>query len=770
MHWLLPMGFYYKTMLRPRWLWPAAEPWIRRFAGQGTIPATSTAKPREARHIHPDVVVVGAGVAGLSAALSAAEKGRTVLVCDEGRIGEKLAPGPNRQRVEDLSARVAGSSSITLFEKTPAIGIYEGPLVVMNGEAFLQLAHPQDVIVATGAVEEHGVFPGNDLPGVWLGRGAARLAGNHGVLPGRRVILVGRTHEAAEHAETLRAAGADVMMIVGNVLEARGRQSVRGVVIDRGAGREELACDALVLSLGLVPRDGLGLQASGLPVVTVGDAAAPGLDLERSQEQGRRAGLGAGAADDLGAERSMAGASRVLPLCKGIVCLCEDVGVDELEGAWREGFRSTEIVKRYTTATMGPCQGAMCQRHLRAFISSRSGATGPASSPTTSRPPARPITLEQAAAGVRDEVHQRTALDDRHLKLGATMEPSGAWRRPQVYGDMLGEYWAVRQGVSVMDVGTLGKFLVAGPDASEFLERLYPCRIRDLSPGRLRYALLLGEHGFVIDDGIVCALERGRWYITFTSAGAATAEATLKDWAETWSHEVHIVDLTATWGAINVAGPRARELLQRVSVDTLDNAAFSYLHHRDVTVAGVPCRAIRLGFVGELSYELHHPSGQSAELWDALLDAGRDLDIRPHGLDALRLLRLEKGHIIVGQDTDFDATPAKLNMPWAVRLEKPWFVGKRGIERADRYEPLRRLVAVSFLGGAPREGAPLLAAGQMVGYLSSSAWSPALKCGVSLGWVQRLNGAFPTELESDGVAGRVVTQPFYDPKGERLRA
>jgi sarcosine oxidase subunit alpha len=321
-----------------------------------------------------------------------------------------------------------------------------------------------------------------------------------------------------------------------------------------------------------------------------------------------------------------------------------------------------------------------------------------------------------------------------------------------------------------MDVGTLGKFLVAGPDAGEFLERLYPCKIRDLSPGRLRYALLLGEHGFVIDDGIVCALEGGRWYITFTSAGAATAEATLKDWAGTWSHEVHIVDLTAAWGAINVAGPRARELLQRVSADTLDNAGFPYLHHRDVTVAGVPCRAIRLGFVGELSYELHHPSGRSAELWDALLDAGRDLDIRPHGLDALRLLRLEKGHIIVGQDTDFDATPAKLNMPWAVRLEKPWFVGKRGIERANGYEPLRRLVAVSFHGGAPREGAPLLAAGRMVGYLSSSAWSPALECGVSLGWVQRINGAFPTELESDGVAGRVVTQPFYDPKGERLRA
>jgi sarcosine oxidase subunit alpha len=777
---LLPVGFYYKTMLRPRWVWPVAEPWVRRFAGIGTIPAPGGAENRELRHLHPDLVVVGAGVAGLSAALAAAGAGRQVVVCDEGRLGEKIAPGPDRGRVEELAAQVASSASITLLERTPAIGIYEGPLVVLNGQSFLHLTHPEAVIVATGAVEEHGVFPGNDLPGVWLGRGAARLAGEHGIPPGRRVVLVGMTLEAAGHAETLRAAGADVTVTDGKIVEARGRNSVRSVVIDRGGAREEIPCDALVLSLGLAPRDGLALQAVGLPVVTVGDAASPGLDLTQAEEQGRRAGIGADpqwvpTPSPTGAAQT--GAVGAVPLWRspqaplgGIVCLCEDVGVDELEQAWQEGFRSTEIAKRYTTATMGPCQGAMCHRHLCAFIASRSDATGPASGPTTARPPTRGITLEQVAAGVRDEVHQRTALHDRLLELGATMEPSGVWRRPRRYGDVLDEYWAVRRGVSVMDVGTLGKFMIAGPDATDFLERLYPCKIGDLQPGRIRYALLLGEHGFVIDDGIVCALARGRWYITFTSSGAATVEATLRDWAETWGHEVHIVDLTVAWGAINVAGPRSRELLRRLSPDILDNETFPYLHQRDITVAGVPCRAIRLGFVGELSYELHHPSGRSVELWDALLEAGRELDIRPHGLDALRLLRLEKGHIIVGQDTDFDATPAKLNMGWAVRLEKPWFVGKRGIERANAHDPPRRLVAVSFPGRAPREGAPLVAAGRDVGFLSSSAWSPVLGCGVSLGWVSRLNGSFPTELESDGVAGNVVKQPFYDPKGDRLRA
>ena len=310
----------------------------------------------------------------------------------------------------------------------------------------------------------------------------------------------------------------------------------------------------------------------------------------------------------------------------------------------------------------------------------------------------------EAAAGVRDELHQHTAParggTSRSTRRWSRLAP---WRRPSTTGRTPArrEYWAVRKGVSVMDVGTLGKFLVAGPDATAFLERLYPCRVSDLEPGRFRYAVLLGEHGFVVDDGIVCALGDGRWYVTFTSSGAAAMEATLKDWAETFGHEVHIVDLTAASGAINVAGPQARELLQRLSPDALDNEAFPYLR-RELTVAGVPCSAIRLGFVGELSYELHHASDRSGELWDALLEAGRDLGIRPHGLDALRLLRLEKGHIIIGQDTDFDATPAKLNMSWAVRDDKPWFVGKRGLERAAAHEAHGARGSSVFRGGASR--------------------------------------------------------------------
>jgi sarcosine oxidase subunit alpha len=366
-------------------------------------------------------------------------------------------------------------------------------------------------------------------------------------------------------------------------------------------------------------------------------------------------------------------------------------------------------------------------------------------------------------------IEQRTALHERHLELGARMEWAGAWKRPESYGDPLAEYWAVRGKVSVMDVGTLGKLLVAGPDATVFLERLYPCRVDDLEPGRLRYALLLNEGGYVFDDGVVCALPGGRYYLTFTSSGAEHAEAWLRDWAETWGHDVRLATETAALGAINVTGPRARELLSRLCPEPLGAGDLPYLGHCELELAGIPCRALRLGFTGELSIELHHPSSRSVALWDALLRAGADLGLRPHGLEALRLLRLEKAHVLVGQDTDFDSTPAKLGMGWAVRMEKPDFVGKAALERIGELPAALRLAKLVFDSGAPAEGTPLSAGGRHVGHLTSSGFSPVLGCGVALGWLRREDGTFPETVEAGGLAGRVVERPFYDPEGARIR-
>jgi sarcosine oxidase subunit alpha len=787
---LLPVGFYYKSMIRPRWLWPRAERVIRRVAGLGTVSRTLAPAKREQMNHHPDLLVIGGGLAGLAAALAAAERGESVLLAEEGAIGERFAPGATRERVAALHLQLTRRRSVTLLQRATAVGIYQGPLVPVVGKDFLHLIHPARIVVATGAVERHIVFPGSDLPGVWLGRGASRLVGVHGMMPGRRIVVVASTREGLEHLETLRAhatrsgqsavvaavvpavlaskvpAGIEVI-VDGVVKRAKGRGAVRAVVIQSPLGRRTIACDALVLSLGLQPRDGLLCQAQGDPVQAAGDVLLPGCSSEVAEASGHEAAFAEQRSESSPIELPPAPSS-------GFVCLCEDVLTEELEHAWHEGYRSTELLKRYSTATMGACQGALCHPQLRAFVCARSPEIRQAQS-TTARPPARPVRMEDVAAGIRRPLEYHTPLHDRHLEHGATMEWAGTWKRPGHYGDAAAEYWAVRSGVSIMDVSTLGKYLVSGPDATAFLERLYPCRVADIKLHRSRYALLLNEAGYIFDDGLICALGDGGYFLTFTSSGGDTAEAWMREWAETWGMRVHIINRTASRSAINVAGPRSRELLQLLTPDAIDGASIPYGGFRDITVAGAPCTAIRVGFVGELGYELHHRNRDSEHLWDALLDAGRALDIRPHGLDALRLLRLEKGHLIVGQDTDFDTTPVKAGLEWAIKMDKAAFVGQTALRRLATIPRERSLLPLTFAGErAPSEGAQLFVGDQHVGYLSSAGYSPVLGQGVALGWVRHAVGAAPHSVEARDTigtfAGIVADGPFYDPRGERLRA
>jgi sarcosine oxidase subunit alpha len=351
---------------------------------------------------------------------------------------------------------------------------------------------------------------------------------------------------------------------------------------------------------------------------------------------------------------------------------------------------------------------------------------------------------------------------------------AGPWKRVEAYnGDVLGEYRAVRERVGLIDVGTLGKFLVGGPDATEFLERIYPMRVADLEAGRLRYGLLLEEGGVIIDDGTVCALGDGRYYLTVTTSGAERLESWMLDWAEAWGHDVYVVNQTASLGALNVAGPHARELLQKLSGDPLDKESFPYIRHRQITVAGVPCLAMRLGFVGELAYELHFPASQSDHLWKAILEAGREWDIRPFGLMAQRLLRLEKGHIIVSQDTDFETTPWKIGMQWAVKLDKPDFVGKAALLRGQKRDDRELLVPWTMPAGTacPPEGSTVTVDGKLAGRVTSAWDSPALGHPIGLAWVHRAHAAADTPIVVGGSPASVFSgHAFYDPEGEKLRA
>lgn len=790
---LMPVGFYYKSMIRPRWVFPIAERVIRRIAGLGPVPRESSESTKERMNHHPDVVVIGGGIAGLSAALAAAESGERVILVEEGTIGERIAPGALRLRIVALRDALSRRESVTILERATAVGIFEGPLVPVVGDDFLHLIHPERIVVASGAVERHPVFPGNDLPGVWLGRGASRMAGVHGLMPGSAIVVATNTLEGLQHLETLHRqggakGGAVVAAVVpsaltahvpsgveviadGTVVEALGSDAVRAVVVQAAGRRRTVACDTLVLSLGLEPRDGVLRQAMLESVRGAGDVVHPGCSTDEAEDSGRQTAVASSTPEV--ATTSAEAAPSVPNASGGFVCLCEDVAVKEFEHAWDEGYRSTELLKRYSTVTMGACQGALCHPHLRAFVCHRSGEAWAGKS-TTARPPARTIRLEDLAAGARVPVEHHTSLHDRHLAHGALMDWAGSWKRPSTYGDVEKEYWAVRRSVSVMDVSTLGKYRVAGPDATALLEHIYPCHVGDLKPWRSRYALVLNEAGYVFDDGLVCRLGDGSYYVTFTSSGGDGAESWLREWADDRHLKVHIANVTASRSAINVAGPRARELLGRLTSDPVDAQAIPYGGLREIVVDNVPCLAIRVGFVGELSYELHHASRQSEGLWNSLLDAGRALDIRPHGLDALKLLRLEKGHILIGQDTDFDTTPSKIGLDFAVKMNKKDFVGRTALQRLGTLPRERSLLGMTFAGTrAPEEGAQLFTDGEHIGNLTSSRFSPVLGCGVALGWIRHAVDAPPARVvardtlgDSEGV---VAKAPFYDPKGERLR-
>ena len=737
LHVFLPVGFYYKTFIRPRWMWPIADRVIRRSVGLGRLPAGPTGTSTS-RHLRCDVLVVGGGEAGRAAAASAAGRGERTVLCDEGEVTDP-------------------PEGVEVLARHAAIGAYEGPMVSLASTGGIVQVHPTRVVVATGGTEVHPVFPGNDLPGVMLGRAATGLL-TRGVKPGLRAVVVIGHDEGIEHLEALTAGGVRVaaviapgsladripeglrMFVGAEVLRAEGKERVRFAVLRDAEGvTRGIGCDVFVLSMGLSPRDDLlRMCGRGEHVEAVGDAAGA--------------------------------ASPTATPTAGYVCLCEDVSVADLERAWAEGYRSSELLKRYTTATMGPCQGAICGRHLAAFAAAR-GAAADAAGRTTARPLARPTPLEILAAPVHEDIEKRTSLHDLHVEAGARIGWSGSWLRPFDYGDRDEEYRAVRERVSVMDVGTLGKFLIRGPDASELIDASFPTRIDDLEPGRARYLLALDEAGYVFDDGLLCSLGAEGWYITSTSGGADRMEAWLRDRADRLGLRAHVVDLTAERGAILVAGPLARELVSGLTDDPIDRDSFPHMGARELTVAGVPCGAIRSGFVGEVAFELHHPRSRGPELWRALLDAGTPLGIVPHGLDALEILRLEKGHVYVGQDTLPDDTPAKLGLGWAVQPGKR-FAATRALERLAGLPLERKLAGLEFEGGgAELRGVPLQADGRIVGRVTSAARSPVLDRSVGLGWIRRdPDGGFPDELRAERIGACVVPTPFYDPAGERLDA
>jgi sarcosine oxidase subunit alpha len=374
-------------------------------------------------------------------------------------------------------------------------------------------------------------------------------------------------------------------------------------------------------------------------------------------------------------------------------------------------------------------------------------------------------------AGRHHEPMKRSSIHFRHEAAGAKLMWTGQWKRPHSYGDPAGEVRAVHQSLGVIDVSTLGKLIVEGPDAAEFLERLYPNRFADMKVGRIRYGVLTTDGGRIMDDGTIARLGDELFYVTTTSTGSDSVAEWFEWWNAIWGFDVEVVNVTGGLAAINLAGPQAREALGGLTEADVSNEGLAYLDAKEISVAGVPCLALRIGFVGELGYELHCAAPAGPHLWDALVGAGA----RPFGLEPQRVLRLEKAHIIVGQDTDSESNLLSAGMPWIAKLDKDDFVGKWATELTKEKGIYEQLVGFTMPDGTlPAEGAQVVVDGKPAGRVTSARISDRLGQVIGLAYVKPDRAADGAEIAImiDGTVhtGRVTLAPFYDPEGERLRS
>ena len=587
-------------------------------------------------------------------------------------------------------------------------------------------------------------------------------------------------------------------------------------------GRHEIELDGVWMSVGFAPANALLHQASShlvyelsveqfvpraLPAGVYACGKVNGVySFDARVADGRHAGACAAARIGLGNEPSRQVKVPVLecpthpypifphPRGTEFVDFDEDLQVKDLVNACQEGFDSSELLKRFSTIGMGPSQGKHSNMNALRVLARVRGEPIEKLGTTTARPMFHPVPLSHLAGrGFMPE--RRTPLDSEHEALahgssglGAVWMPAGNWRRPEYYAvagksrenAIADEVRAVRTQVGMIDVGTLGKIEVHGPDAAQFLERVYTARFANLKVGMTRYGLMLDESGVVVDDGVIGRLGPESFYFTTTTGNSATLFREFGRLATWWGLQVGLVNLTGHYAAFNLAGPAARAVLRPHTEIDLSDTAFPYLAVREGQVAGAPCRIMRVGFVGELGYEIHVPAGYAVDVWRALLTSNSRFKVQPFGVEAQRMLRLEKGHIIVGQDTDGVTNALELDMPWALKMDKPFFVGQRSLRILEGLP--RRQTLVGFTLPKPAEGqiqrrpkeCHLVLDGRDIGgRVTSVGFSPTLNRCIGLALVTPALAAgkqLRIRIEAaEEITADITPPPFYDPAGERQR-
>jgi sarcosine oxidase subunit alpha len=847
---LLPAGFYYKTFKWPSW--HLFEPMIRRMAGLGRAAGVADPDRYEEVAAVADVLVVGGGIAGLSAAVSAARSGaQTILLA----CGASLGGGLSWRTDADIDALVAASrrAGVRILTRTLAFGVYDHGLVCAR-ESLSQGAadngagrgvlrerlwkiRARHVVAAAGAFERPMLFPDNDRPGVMLAGAADKYAQAFGVACGRHVVIAANSDSAYGVAESLRGAGVNIVALVdrraradigvdstsfrtladAGIAKVDGSASVRGctVVSVGAAGRPEtFYCDAILSAGGHAPAVHLHSQAGGKlrwledAAMFVPDGHAPGLvsvgacagifDREAAAEHAAQVGraLASGllppVATPQGAGRSLA--STLFPGMRGkqFVDLQNDVAVGDVSLAARENYRSVEHLKRYTTTGMGTDQGKTSNVNALVLMGDLTGRQPAEVGTTKFRPPFAPVTLGLIAGrrvGPLYRPLKSLPAERWHRARGALFEQFGSWYRPAAYplaGETLDvaaqrEARAVRASVGVLDGSPLGKLEVFGPDAAEFLDLMYVGTMSTLALGQARYGVLLNENGIVVDDGIVARLSEARYWINTTSAGVERTTAAFEEWlqCEYTNLRVVVTPVTSRWGNVTVAGPKAWHWLSASGFDAaFAPGSMKHMTLRTGALEGVPLRVLRASFSGELGYEVNLPADQVHWLLERLWARAPEFAAVPYGIEALEILRTEKGYIHIGTDTDGTTLPGDIGFARALDKKKANFVGRRSLLRPAARDP-ERLQLVALASGDSTTPLPVgaqIAAGspptRSEGYVTSSYMSPSLGVPVALGLLargtQRLGERVRVHHLGAILEAVVVKTPFIDPAGERI--
>lgn len=847
---LIPAGFYYKTFMWPNW--HLFEPTIRKAAGLAPAPDILRDGRYETRNAHCDLLIAGAGPAGLMAALTAARAGARVMLVDDGiEAGGKLLAcqavidgAPAMDWVAKAVVELAGMPNVTHLQQATVWGWREHGLLMVQDRA---PDHPgliergwrvraRLVICATGAIERMLVFPGNDRPGVMLASAAQAYVNRWGIRPGQRAVVFTNNDSGHEVARDLRAAGIDLAALIDSrsgasapdlpllaghqVQSGFGRMGLHGVeVVPVVGGRSQrIDCDLLAVSGGWNPAVHLHSQSRGTlrwdgqiaafrPDAPAQSSASVGAaDGHFGLYQALHTGAGAVAAYLGTALPDLPHAEdepyTIEPLWavqtensgKAFVDLMNDVTLDDITLANREGYGAVEHAKRYTTAGMALDQGKTGNVNVIGILAGLQGAAPAEVGTTTFRAPYTPVSFGAIAGGRAGPgllPYRHTPLTDWHIAQGAVMYEAGArWRRPGYYPQhgegfqqtVDREARTVREGVAIYDGAPLGLYAVDGPDAARLIEYACTARYGTLAPGMGRYGLILTEDGLIFDDGVTFRLAQDRFLLSASTGNADAVGLHLEkilqidrpDW------RVRIVNLTHQWMNATLCGPLARKVLARVTDMDLSTDSFPFMGLCEGQVAGLRARVARVSFTGELSYEINTRPRDLPALWTALLDAGADEGIRPIGSEANHVLRVEKGFLSLGHEVDGTVDPYDLGMGWAMAVKKGDFIGLRSV-RLRRASGLARRELVGLLpedpGAALPEGAPITPGGRRAaseGVVTACVRSVVLDRWVGLGLLHngkaRLGEDVMVRLPDRIIAAKVVAPVFHDPGGQRMRA